>query len=248
MGKKANSKRVYKDAPFARRNGVAALAAAEDKEPWACSVCFPKFAAQGKQDKYHFISGSKVVCREGHHKGECFFEVKSKAADTLKRKDLHTIPSPVSGAGDNRRVNGKTDPEKVRMAAEIRKLNQQLQAKTQADGGTSVGAPSNSHSAPAAAEGEADPEAEQEAVFLRLLHRDIRHAKEGLPAETNAWAREQLTEKLEALQGKLNEAKTRQAARRQQAMQPHELLKELGDKCKGFQKQLDDTGRALQRS
>ena len=100
MGKRANNKRAYKDAPVARRNGVAALAEAEDKEPWACSECFPKFAAQGKQDKYHFISGSKVVCREGHHKGQCFFEVKSKAADKLKRKDLRASPLHVSGAGE----------------------------------------------------------------------------------------------------------------------------------------------------
>ena len=60
MGKRANNKRAYKDAPVARRNGVAALAEAEDKEPWACSECFPKFAAQGKHDKDHFISGSRA--------------------------------------------------------------------------------------------------------------------------------------------------------------------------------------------
>ena len=114
-----------------------------------------------------------MVCREGRHKGDCFFEVKSRAVEKLKRKDQRASPLPVSGAGDNRRVNGKTDPEKVRMAAEIRKLNQQLQAKSQKDGGTSDGAPTNSDSALQTGDVEADPEAEQHESFLRLLHRGM---------------------------------------------------------------------------
>ena len=57
-----------------------------EKPPWSCVICYEEFFNQGKVDKYRFIPGSKVVCREQHHKGDCFLAIQEETERKWQEK------------------------------------------------------------------------------------------------------------------------------------------------------------------
>ena len=104
----------------------------EQKEDWACEVCYAKFVQEGRVDKYRFISGSKVYCRpapsgcEGH-KGKCFLGVASEAEARYEAKLLwrETASNDQRNGGGNGRGKPKPKSELEKLREENRRLREE---------------------------------------------------------------------------------------------------------------------------
>ena len=122
----------------------------EQKEDWACRICYSKFVEEERVERYRFVAGAKVLCRCGEHKGACFLGTASEAAAKYEARLewLQRTGNDTCGAG-----GGRGKPKPTNELERLREENRRLK-NAKKSGGSSAG--------DAAADAEGDPTADDD--------------------------------------------------------------------------------------
>ena len=246
--RQSQQQKVLRATPKAKAQAIRMGAAPwqpEQKEDWACEVCYAKFAQDGRVDKYRFIAGSKLLCRPapsgcGGHKGTCFLGVASEAEARYEAKLLW---KEAAGNGQhNGGGNGRGKPKPKSELEKLREENRRLREATNSNGDAGTNS-----------SGDACASTSDEAVDPRWAELDERiayyttvasSAKRDL-GKINGRFKDLLKNNLEDAERQVAEAREQKAALRQATLDPQVALAEENKRNLSLKKQLEEVGKSL---